>query len=99
MSVHYTNFVASATANDCSRLYGAIFSGDNVPGTAVGNSITVNGVDVLVSNNPGSYDSGSGGAPFVLWFNLANPSAGIPASTYDVTLAANQSVCILFEPA
>ena len=102
MSVHYTNYVASSSGNtDASRLYGAIFSGDNTPGAAVANSITVNGVDTLVANQPGSYDSGAtgGGGPWVTWFNLANPSAGIPVTTYDIVLAANNSVCILFEPA
>lgn len=101
MSIHYTNYVASSAGNtDASRIYFAIFSGDNTPGTAVANSITVNGVDVLMQNQPGYIDVGTtGGSPFVLWTNLANPSAGIPVTTYDVVLAANNSVCIGFEPA
>ena len=100
MSVHYTNYDASSSGNtDASRLYGAIFSGDNTPGTNIANSITVNGVDTLVANQPGYIDSGAAGAPWVCWFNLANPSAGIPVTTYDIVLAANNSVCILFEPA
>ena len=69
------------------------------PEQHVANSITVNGVDTLVSNQPGYVDSATGGAPMVVWFNLANPSAGIPVTTYDITLAAQNSVCILFEPA
>jgi len=100
MSIHYTNYVASQSGiTTASRLYFAIFSGDNVPGTAVGNSITINGVDQLVENQPGYVDSATGGAPFVQYFNLSNPSAGIPVTTYDVTLAAANSVCIGFEPA
>ena len=101
MSIHYTNYVASQSGiTTASRLYFAIFSGDNTPGTAVANSITINGVDQLVENQPGYIDVGTtGGSPFVQYFNLSNPSAGIPVTTSDVVLAANNSVCIGFEPA
>ena len=100
MSVHYTNYVSSSSGNtDASRLYFACYSGDNTPGTAVANSITINGVDTLVANQPGYVDSATGGSPLVQWFNLANPSAGIPVTTYDIVLAANNSVLIAFEPA
>ena len=100
MSVHYKGYSASATSETiASRLYGCIISGDNNPGTAVANSNTVNGVDKLLVDCPGYIDSGVAGAPMVIWFNLANPSAGIPCSNFDVTLAANNSLTLLFEPA
>lgn len=100
MSVHYKGYSSSATSETiASKLYGAIISGDTVPGTGVANSITVNGVDKLVVDTPGYIDSGVAGSPFVLWFNLANPSAGIPVSNFDITLAANNSLTLLFEPA
>ncbi len=102
MSVHYTTYTATSTSNSiASRIYGVQISGDGTPGASTNclQSLKVNGVDEIASNLPPTLDSGVAGAPQTYWFNLANPSAGIPCSSFDVTISGTCSVVLLFEPA
>ncbi len=102
MSVHYTTYTATSTSNSiASRLYGVQITGDNTPGATTNclSSLKVNGVDEIASNLPPTLDSGVAGAPQTYWFNIANPSAGIPCSSFDITISGTCSVVLLFEPA
>lgn len=103
MSVHYKSYTSSATSETiASRLYGIVIGGDNNPSANTNNiSITVNGVDKLAVELPPTWDSAAAGsgAPFTYWFNLANPSAGVPVSNFDVTVSGNVTGTLLFEPA
>tara|TARA_R100001594_G_scaffold144946_2_gene194574 strand:+ start:346 stop:657 length:312 start_codon:yes stop_codon:yes gene_type:complete len=103
MSVHYKSYNSSATSETiASRLYGIVIGGDNTPGASTNSiSITVNGVDKLAVALPATFDSAAAGsgAPFTYWFNLANPSAGVPVSNFDITVAGTCTGTLLFEPA
>ena len=101
MSVHYKTYTATSTSNSiASRLYGCILTGDNTPGATTNSAdIKVNGVDLIAEDLAPTLDSGVAGAPMTYWFNIANPSAGIPVSSFDITINGTSSVILLFEPA
>jgi hypothetical protein len=101
MSVHYKTYTSTSTSNSiASRLYGVQVSGDDTPGATTNSAdVKVNGVDLIAEDLPPTLDSGVAGAPMTYWFNIANPSAGIPVSSFDITIAGTCSVVLLFEPA
>ena len=101
MSVHYKTYTATSTSNSiASRLYGCQVTGDNTPGATTNSAdIKVNGVDLIAEDLAPTLDSGVAGAPMTYWFNIANPSAGIPVSSFDITISGTASVILLFEPA
>ena len=101
MSVHYKTYTATSTSNSiASRLYGCQVQGDSTPGATTNScDIKVNGVDLIAEDLAPTLDSGVAGAPQTYWFNIANPSAGIPVSSFDITISGTASVILLFEPA
>ncbi len=101
MSVHYKTYTSTSLSNSiASALYGVQISGDGTPGATTNSvDIKVNGVDLVAEDLPPTVDSGVGGAPMTYWFNIANPSAGIPVSSFDITISGTASATLLFEPA
>lgn len=102
MSVHYKTYTSTSLSNSiASALYGIQVTGDNTPGATTNSvDVKVNGVDLVAEDLPPTLDSGSGGGgPMTYWFNIANPSAGIPVSSFDITISGTASACLLFEPA
>lgn len=101
MSVHYKTYTSTSTSNSiASRLYGCQVLGDDTPGASTNSAdIKVNGVDLIAEDLPPTLDSGVAGAPLTYWFNLSNPSQGIPVSSFDITISGTASVVLLFEPA
>ena len=102
MSVHYKTYTSTSTSNSiASRLYGLTsVSGDGTPGASTNNiSVKVNGVDLVAEQLIPTMDGGIAGSPMTYWFNLANPSAGIPVSSFDITITGTASAVLLFEPA
>lgn len=102
MSVHYKTYTATSTSNSiASRLYGLTsVNGDSTPGASTNNvSVKVNGVDLVAEELIPTIDSGVAGSPMTYWFNIANPSAGIPCSSFDITITGTASAVLMFEPA
>ena len=101
MSVHYKTYTSTSTSNSiASRLYGCQVLGDDTPGASTNSAdIKINGVDLIAEDLPPTLDSGVAGAPLTYWFNLSNPSQGIPVSSFDITISGTASVVLLFEPA
>ena len=101
MSVHYKTYTSTSTSNSiASRLYGCQVLGDDTPGASTNSAdIKINGVDLIAEDLPPTLDSGVAGAPLTYWFNLSNPSQGIPVSSFDITISGTASVGLLFEPA
>ena len=103
MSVHYKSYTSSATSETIARsIIGLAIGGDNTPG-AVTNSVdlTINGVDKLAVSLPATWDSAAAGSgsPFIWYFNLQHPSAGINVANYDLTINGTCTATLLFEPA
>lgn len=100
-NVHFKTYTSTESNSTIARsLLGIMVASDNTPG-ATTNSIdlTVNGTDLLCSKLPGTWDSGVAGEPFIYWFNVANPSVGIPVQNFDLTVNGTCSATLLFIPA
>jgi len=100
-NVHFKTYTSTESNSTIAKsLLGIMVFSDNTPG-ATTNSIdlTINGTDQLCQKLPGTLDSGVAGGPFIYWFNVSNPSAGIPVQNFDLTVNGTASATLLFIPA
>jgi hypothetical protein len=102
-NVHFKSYNSTESNSTIAKsLLGVMVGSDNTPGASTNSiDLTINGTDQLCQGLPGTWDSAAAGsgAPFIYWFNVANPAAGIPVQNFDLTVNGTATATLLFIPA